>query len=164
MPRKSSKSRAKAAKKPTAPEVPAKRETLKTFRNGALGALVLGGIGVFSVNAVRATIAEQDLSVIGTGLPTIVQIHDPQCSMCVELQRETRKALESYDSDTVAYRIASIRTPDGTAFAHRHGQSHVTLVLLDGDGEVQQILQGVRQAEELRTHFDTLIEGTAPRS
>ncbi|WP_424968741.1 hypothetical protein [Dinoroseobacter sp. S375] len=163
MPRKSSKTRSKSAKTPAAPEMPTRRETLRTFRNGALGALVLGGIGVFSVNAVRATIAEQDLSVIGTGLPTIVQIHDPQCTLCIELQRETRKALEGLDSDMVAYRIASIRTPDGTAFAHRHGQSHVTLVLLEGAGAVQQILQGVRPADELRGHFDALIARDAPR-
>ncbi|MEM1066658.1 MAG: hypothetical protein AAGJ74_14250, partial [Pseudomonadota bacterium] len=74
-----------------------RRNTLKLLRNGGIAALVLGGAGVVSVNAVRATIAEQDLTRIGNGTPAIVQIHDPTCAMCTELQRETRKALRGFE-------------------------------------------------------------------
>ena len=36
---------------------------------------------------VEATIREGDLSQIGNGTPTVVQIHDPQCPRCVALVR-----------------------------------------------------------------------------
>ncbi|MEL6645935.1 MAG: hypothetical protein AAFQ79_18535 [Pseudomonadota bacterium] len=155
--KKSGKARAKARKsqKPqeVAPASADRRKTLTLIRNGAIGAVVLGGAGVFSVNAVRATVAEQDLTKIGNGTPSIVQIHDPTCAMCTELQRETRKALRAFDKDAVNYLVANIHSDEGSAFAARHRVQHVTLVLLDGDGQVRQILEGVRQRDELRAHF-----------
>ena len=154
-----SKVRRKASKAPAQP-APTRRDMLKLARNGALGAAALGGVGWFSVSAVRATAAEADLTRIGKGKPVIVQVHDPQCPMCTQLQRETRKALKCFEECDVVYLVANVKGPEGQAFAGIHGVSHVTLVLFDADGTRQQILNGVRSRDELKPIFQRLA-GTA---
>ncbi|MEM0949899.1 MAG: hypothetical protein AAGK37_21060 [Pseudomonadota bacterium] len=148
--------------KTKAPEQPSRRDMLKLVRNGGLGAAALAGTGWLGLSAVRATAAEQDLSRIGQGVPTVVQIHDPQCAMCTSLQRQTRKAMRCYAEDQLIYLVASIRTEDGAAFANFHGQPHVTLMLLDGDGEVRNVLQGVRSHDTLKPAFNRLAGVTVP--
>ena len=135
---------------------PTRRDTLKLLRNGGIGALAVGGVGWWAVSGVQAVAAEQDLSRIGQGKPTVVQIHDPQCALCTELQRQARKALKDIDDDELLYLVASTRTDDGAAFAAGLGLSHVTLVLMNGDGQVESVLQGVRQSDELKVHFEAL--------
>lgn len=153
------KARARPARKPADQVATSegRRNTLKLLRNGGIAALALGGAGVFSVNAVRATIAEQDLTRIGNGTPAIVQIHDPTCALCTELQRETRKALRGFERGTVNYLVANIHSEEGGAFARAHGVGHVTLLLLDGQGAVQSVLEGVRRQDELESHFAALL-------
>ena len=133
-----------------------RRDVMKLARNGAIGAVVLGGAGWWVLSGIRATAAEMDLTKVGNGQPTIVQIHDPQCELCTELQRETRKALKSFDDGELQYLVASIRTEEGSAFAASHGLPHVTLVLLDGDGAVQDIVSGVHSEDELKPRFEAL--------
>ena len=139
---------------------PDRRNALRLMRNGALGATALGGLGWWTVSGVRAIALEQDLSALGTGMPSIVQIHDPSCSMCTELQRQTREALKCFDDEKVLYKVANIRTDEGSAFSASLGLSHVTLVLMDGQGSVQDVLQGVRQSEELKDAFEAQFPGT----
>ena len=59
-------------------------------------AALAGGGGWYLVDEVMATISEQDLTKIGNGIPSVVQIHDPQCSRCIALQNETRKAMKAF--------------------------------------------------------------------
>lgn len=141
-------------------EAPERRNALRLIRNGTVGITALGGIGWWAVSGVRAVAEEQDLSTLGTGLPSIVQIHDPSCSMCTELQRETREALECFDDAQILYKVANIRTSEGSAFSARLGLSHVTLVLMDGQGGVKDILQGVRKSDELKDAFEVQFPGT----
>ena len=75
-----------------------------------LGAAVVGGGSWFFVEEVRATIRETDLSLIGNGVPAIVQIHDPQCPLCVTLQRESRDALCEIEGSQLQLLVANIRT------------------------------------------------------
>ena len=147
-------------RKSTKPAVPAQPSRRLVLRRGGLilgGLAVASAVGVFSVNAVQATVAEHDLTRIGTGTPTIVQIHDPQCSLCTQLQRETRKALKALPDDAVTYLIANIRNDEGAAFANRHGQPHVTLLLMDGEGQVRQVIKGVTDSAVLQEAFERLI-------
>jgi len=136
----------------TVPE-PKRRDVLKLARNGVIATALAGGVGVFSVNAVRATVAEHDLSRVGKGVPTVVQIHDPQCSMCTALQRETRKALRDFEDDQITYLVANITTIEGSSFAARYGVPHVTLLMFSADGQLVQTLNGPRQRGELRDVF-----------
>jgi hypothetical protein len=124
------------------------------------GLLIMGGIGiggVFATNMVMAGMAETDLSRVGQGTPTIVQVHDPNCSSCQELQRETRAALKAFDDTDLQYLVANIKSEDGSAFANSYGAPHITLLLFDAEGQLRSTLNGVRPRAELQTAFGRLV-------
>jgi hypothetical protein len=147
------KGNAAAVKAAAANTTSSRRDILRLAGYGSLGALALGGGGVWVVSGIRATAAEQDLGRIGDGQRAIVQIHDPTCSMCTELQRNTRRALRCVEGAEPLYLVASMLTTEGATYAARHGVSHVTLLLLDGAGDVEQVLSGVRGSDELKPIF-----------
>ena len=135
-----------------------RRRFLRFVRNGAISLPVLTGVGYLSVQSVQATICEADLTKIGRGRPSIVQVHDPQCPLCQRLQRQTRKALKSFDSDAFTFLVANIKTLDGSAFAARYGVPHVTLLLFDARGEMVQIVRGPSDTDTLRTIFEAHLK------
>ncbi|MET1411854.1 hypothetical protein ABVF61_06285 [Roseibium sp. HPY-6] len=135
-----------------------RRNFLRLGRNIAIGAILVGGTGyVFASNHVNMR-HEHDLTRVGNGRPTIVQIHDPQCSLCRSLQADARKALDMFEEEQLNYVVANIRTAKGKTFANRYGVPHVTLLLFDGKGDLQEVLQGQRGAYELRNHFQNLLD------
>jgi len=148
----------KAQKAAPVANEPNRRDMMKLVRNGAIGAVVLGGAGWFGLSAVRATAAEMDLTRIGQGKPTVVQVHDPQCTLCTQLQREVRAALDDLGDSDLVYLVANIRGAEGQQFAAQHRVPHVTLVLFDGAGQKLQVLNGVRSAEELKPILQSLVE------
>lgn len=119
-----------------------KRKTLRLLRNLAIAAPVVGVAGFFSVQSVQATICEADLTKVGKGVPSVVQIHDPSCQLCAALQNQSRRALKSFDKDSYRFLVANIRTEDGGAFAARYRVPHVTLLLFDKKGEMTQVVRG----------------------
>ena len=140
------------------PDKSSRRGFLKTLRNGTLAAVVVGGGGWYLVREVSAGIRERDLSQIGNGTPTIVQIHDPQCPTCRALQRETRKALAEFDAGELQYLVADINSAEGRQLATAHGVGHVTLLLFDAEGQRRDVLVGANTSETLtlvfRRHLD----------
>ena len=94
-----------------------------------------------------------DLTRIGNGTPTIVQIHDPQCSQCLALQREAWDALCDFEETEQQFLVANIRGDDGARLARRHGVGHVTLLLFDADGRHRSIMTGRQDSERLRDVF-----------
>lgn len=138
---------------------PTRRDVMGSLRNWALGITVLGGAGLFAAHSVGKTIREHDLSVVGNGTPTIVQIHDPQCTLCRALQREARGALEDIGDDRLDYAIANIRSAEGQQFAARYRAEHVTLLLFDAKGVLRSSLQGPRSRRELSMAFRQLLPG-----
>ncbi len=130
-----------------------RRSILKYLRNGAVAAMILGGGGYFATSKVRATIAEQDLSKIGNGTPAVVQIHDPQCPVCIALQKETRHALRSFADGELEYLVANIKNKEGSELANKYFVPHVTLLLFDGDGTLVKILNGSHNSDFLRKEF-----------
>lgn len=158
MSKKKRKSYTTSTKKPaSAAPKPTRREMI---RSGAMlagiGAVILGGVGYVG-SGVYADIVEGDLSKLGNGMPTIVQIHDPQCSRCRALQRETRDALAEFDDGQLQYLVANIRNGDGKRFADKHGVGHVTLILFDGEGKARKTLVGERASDVLVSEFRRLI-------
>ena len=136
-----------------------RRNFLRLGRNIGIGAVLLGGTGyVFAQNFVSMR-HEHDLTRVANGRPTVVQIHDPQCSLCRSLQADTRKALDMFEDGDLDYVVANIRTAKGKTFQNRYGVPHVTLLLFDGKGDLQEVLQGQRGAYELRNHFQALLDG-----
>ncbi|MEM6594293.1 MAG: hypothetical protein AAF672_05840 [Pseudomonadota bacterium] len=128
------------------------RRTLIQY--GAVGGALLLGGGYFGVRSVEAAICEADLTKIGKGTPSIVQIHDPSCPICNALQREARKAIKSMEGDTPDYFVANMKTLEGSNFAADYGVPHVTILLFDGKGEMKQVLQGSRTRAELQPIFE----------
>lgn len=154
----------KRAANPTGAEAAAqkklesRRRFLRLARNGAIALPVLIGGTVFSVRSVQATICEADLTKIGKGKPSIVQIHDPNCNLCRTLQRQARKALKSFDDEAMTFLVADINTVKGGAFAARYGVPHVTLLLFDAKGEMVEVVRGPSDIESLRTIFDAHLK------
>ena len=128
-----------------------RRRFLRLARNGAIAVPVVGVAGLFSVRAVQATIHESDLGRVGQGVPAVVQIHDPQCPLCQTLQRQTRRALRAYDDDQAVFLVANIASAEGSAFAARYGVPHVTLLLFDARGRMQQVVRGPLETDAFRT-------------
>ncbi|MFL4472079.1 hypothetical protein ACERZ8_20170 [Tateyamaria armeniaca] len=150
------KSRAKSRKSKSAPAsaaAPTRRNVLKLAGGGVIAATGAAGAGIWGVSSFRAYAAEHDLSRVGEGPVTIVQIHDPQCPTCTALQKQTRAALRDFDDCGITYLVADIKTPEGAAFARRYRVPHVTLLLFDGDGELHQTVQGLQQASQLAQVF-----------
>lgn len=150
--RKKAKVSADSATQSSSPEI-SRRDALTKIRNwGIIGVLAAGG-GWYLVDEVTATIAEQDLSRVGNGKPTVVQIHDPQCNQCLALQSETRSALETIEDGKLQYVVANIRTAEGRAFAAANRVSHVTLLLFDANGKRTNVLTGHRSSAMLAATF-----------
>lgn len=141
-----------------------RRETLRMVRDwGGIGAIVAAG-GWWLVSDVQAKRAEHDLSRLGSGVPTVVQIHDPNCPLCVALQTEVRAALRGFD-DELVYLVANITTAEGRNLAAAHNVGNVTLLLFDGAGRRQDILMGSQTAAVLERRFRRLVDqdGAAAR-
>jgi len=137
------------------PEAPTRRDFFAKTRNGviAAAAVVVGVTGWYLVDEIRATIQEGYLTRIGNGIPTIVQIHDPQCPKCVALQQETRDALSNFEDGKLQYLVANIRTVEGKMLDTSHGVGHVTLLLLDGQGRKLNTLVGSNTGRYLTEMF-----------
>ena len=155
MARKTSKSR--KSKKPQANPAPepklSRRDMLTKLSVYGLGAIVVAGGGSALAYDFSKKLTEADLSVVGNGTPTIVQIHDPGCSMCQSLQKETRAAFKLCDDTAFQYRVANIKSTDGAAFQARFGLPHVTLVFFDGQGQHIHTIQGVTPANEIKSEI-----------
>lgn len=138
-----------------------RRAALLKIRNGLMALAVVGGSGWYLVEEVRATSREHDLSRLGNGIASVVQIHDPQCPTCRALQRETRDAIESFGPDEIQYLVANVRRDEGWAFARAHGVGHVTLLLFDGKGSHRDTLVGPNTAEALERVFRRHVKKSA---
>lgn len=139
--------------KPDQEEGTSRRAMLLKVRNGVIAVAVVGGAGWYLTEEVRAINREHDLTQLGNGIATVVQIHDPQCPKCTALQREAREAMEDFSQGEIQYLVASIRTDEGRAFARKYGVGHVTLLLFDGDGERKDTLVGPNTAKNLLRVF-----------
>ncbi len=127
-----------------------RRGALRLMRNLAIGVPVFGAAGYLTIGYVEASICEFDLTKIGDGLPSVVQVHDPQCDLCLTLQRQTRRALRSYDDESFHFLVANVATLEGRLFAQNQGVANVTLVLLDGGGQQVGVVRGPLSDAELR--------------
>ncbi|WP_420862816.1 hypothetical protein [Algirhabdus cladophorae] len=136
---------------------PNRRQMLRWLRNGVVALPILGGAGYFSIQSVEATICEADLTKIGRGTPSIVQIHDPNCQLCATLQRQSRRALRAFEDDSYEFLVANLNTTEGRTLAAVHRVSHVTLLLFNGDGQMVRIVRGPTDMDTLDRVFRSHI-------
>jgi hypothetical protein len=112
------------------------------LRTAAVGLPVVALGGYFTFAYLQSAVAEADLSKVGNGKPSIVQIHDPQCALCATLQDQTKNVLSRFDDSKYEYLVANIKTHKGAMFAGKYGVPHVTLLLFDKRGKLIQIVRG----------------------
>lgn len=114
----------------------------------ALAAVSLAGLTAYK----RSWDKAHDLSVLGNGIPTVVQVHEPSCAPCRSLKSNVRAALNRIDGQ-LQYRIADLNTEQGRRLAARHRAGMVTLLLFDGGGRLLDRHGGVNSVETLAGLF-----------
>lgn len=130
-----------------------RRDLFTKLQYAGIAAVFLGASGWFVAGEVNSAMQESDLSKLGNGIPTIVQIHDPQCSICAALQSETRDALSEFDDGALQYLVANIKTSSGKQFADKYGVPHVTLLLFDRKGNLRETISGPQKSIDLKNSF-----------
>ena len=147
----------KRVKKPSAEQVqkpaPTRRDVMGKLAWFGIGGIAILGVGGAFAMDFRNKMAEADLARIGAGIPAIVQIHDPNCALCRDLQRETRAALKRFSDDELVYLVANIQTIDGADFQAQMGLPNVSLVLFNAAGDRIAHVQGVTPRAELEQTF-----------
>ena len=89
---------------------------------------------------------------VGNGTPSVVQVHDPHCGDCTALPRATRKKLGCFQDQKLQYLVASFDTGPGSHVCDY--LRRVTLLLYDGARHLQNVAQGVRNADDLKAMFE----------
>lgn len=115
----------------------------------AFFALLIGSVFIYG----QVTKSHYDLSVIGNGKATVVQIHDHNCQLCRQLKRNLDSVKNEFKDD-IQFKTANILTKKGARFAEQHQVPHVTLLLFDKHGQRINTLRGVRSSDEIK---DALI-------
>ena len=136
-----------------------RRAFMEKLIYGSVGLVGLGGLGYWGAAAFVRTVNESDLSRIGQGRPAIVQIHDPQCTLCLTLQKQTRSALAAYDQDSFEFLVANINSRSGRELATRHGVPHVTLLLFDGSGKMMRVVRGPTSEQNVKNSISAFLSG-----
>lgn len=107
------------------------------------------GATAFGLNAIETNKRElHDLSVIGNGSPTLVQIHDPKCPTCRRLKNIVTNAVGG--NDQLQYRLADITTSEGKALQEKHNVPHVTLLYFDAKGKHVHTTQGIQESADIK--------------
>lgn len=161
------KSRSKKHTQPGSPENQAKQRDDKARRAarrrhkqfavvGAVVVLVALGAGATLVAVERGEERVRDLTAVGQGVPAVVQVHDTACPVCSELRANIERIEDDFPEDQLVIRIADIHTDAGERFARRYTtQRRVTLLFLDGDGEITDIQTGLQTAAQLKDAFES---------
>lgn len=138
--------------------IKSKARKWREFRRFTLVFALLAGVVGSGLAAFKYSYdISHDLSVVGKGIPAIVQIHDTSCALCNQLRSNTDSAIKAF-GDRLLYRIADISTPEGRRLQRRHDVPHVTLLLFDGEGELRNVLTGVNSDEVLQRAFEIHLE------
>ena len=66
-------------------------------------------------------------------------------------------ALRPEFREHVAFILADLSTPEGSAFASRHDVGNTTLVLLDATGKRLETLTGIQDEGALRARIRTIL-------
>ena len=135
-----------------------KRQNWRRFIERSLFATaILAMVGVAMAAYHNNKQIEYDLSVIGNGTPTVVQIHDPSCQLCRRLSKNLDSVKGDFKPD-IQFKTANIATDSGRRFAQRHKVEHVTLMFFDKRGQRVNTIQGVTPPDNIRAALDTFSQ------
>ena len=123
----------------------------RLFIKSAVGVGVLG-VAAGAISGYDSKNKElHDLSIIGTGKPVVVQIHDTSCPICRRLKARSLTVLE--DQNHIDYRIADILSSKGRAFQQKYGVEKTTLLLFDAEGNHVDTVYGLQTLDQLERLF-----------
>ena len=94
----------------------------------------LVGFGVYRF--VDASRSKHDLTVIGIGTPTVVQVFDAHCAECRQLRDRVEAAIAAHPAP-IQHRLADRSTAEGGLFASRHQAEHLSLFFFAADGSLR---------------------------
>lgn len=137
----------------------ARRAARKRYRRfaivGLVVLLIVLGVGATIAAIERSEDRVHDLTAVGQGVPAVVQVHDITCPVCSELRANIERIEDDFSDDQLVIRVADIHTDVGERFAARYTtQRRVTLLFLDGDGEITDIQTGLQTAAQLKRAFE----------
>jgi len=125
----------------------------KSFFYVTLCTLIVGTFLIYSnTNKIK-----YDLSVIGNGTPTVVQIHDHNCQLCRQLKSNLDDVKTDF-TEEIQFKTANILAKKGASFAQKHDVAHVTLLFFNGQGKRVNTLQGVSSKDDIRTALEQLVK------
>jgi hypothetical protein len=140
------------------------KHRIRTIRRSVMVLVVLvmaGGAG-FTAFKNNYDIAH-DLSVIGQGVPTVVQIHDTKCPLCLRLRSDANSAMVRFSDEDLLFFVADVTTPEDQGLMRKYNVSKVTLLLFDRDGKLNRSLNGVKSDDVLHQAFLAHISRRANR-
>jgi hypothetical protein len=85
---------------------------------------------------------------IGTGLPALVFVYDPNLAVSISQTEQMNKARDQL-SDQVFFLIAKINTPEGEKLLAEHRASPAELLLFDPSGRLIKRQFALRNSSEL---------------
>lgn len=129
-----------------------KRTRTRLMIGGGLLAIVLAVGSLVTVQQLQAR-SLRDLSVIGSGTATVVQIHDRTCPICTSLLNSVQAVRRDFDDDELLVRVAELHTEAGAAFARRYDAGRVTLLYFDAQGNLVDRQSGDQHPDVLRERF-----------
>jgi hypothetical protein len=132
-----------------------RRRRIRMVRGALIAAAVLsvGGGVLFAVNMQEEKV--HDLSLVGTGIPAVVQVHDVTCPVCTELRGNVEGISGDYSDRELLIRVADVATEEGLAFAARYTAARrATLLFIDGEGNLVDEHSGALSTADLRMLFD----------
>ena len=92
---------------------------------------------------------QRDLSVIGTGIPTLIQVHDESCPNCRQLLSSVKAVIHEFPD--LQFKIADLKSHKGSKFATRHQAHKVTLIYFDAHGKKIDVVSGLQTKNEVRS-------------
>lgn len=139
---------------------------LNTVQNGsALRSTLITVTIVVLALALAATLLPRgfsdDLSRIGQGRPAVVLMHDKEAVASQELMNLLNGIRGDYE-DRVEFLVTDVATPEGEAFAAIQRVGNSLLVLFDGTGNRIAVIDGIRDAQILRSTLEARLQLLPP--
>ena len=132
------------------------KNTGSTFKFKRRSLFKIGLVAVLAVPAYAAISAynknqaqQRDLSVIGQGVPTLVQVHDETCPNCRQLLSSVKGVINEYPD--LEFKIADLGSSEGLKFSTRHQVSKVTLMYFDSRGKKLDVASGLQTKDDVRS-------------
>jgi len=123
---------------------------------------IVGGILLMFATAVAMSLPRgysDDLSRIGKGKATVVLIRDKNAVQSFDLMEVMNGVRDQY-AGQVEFLVTDFNTPEGRAFISANNAARVTLVVLDANGKMVNVLSPPQTTESVGQAIDGVLRTT----